>query len=109
MRPSFFNRRTRYPLFSVLLLAVALRALVPVGYMPSAERPFTLQLCPDSFPVHLLAPAHHSHIASDEQRSPPATEDGAHRHSSGLPEHCLFGAAFSAAAPPHVSAIAVAL
>jgi len=60
----------------IILLAFAARALVPQGYMPSHARPFSIEICPEGFPVQLLghAPHHHS---------------GGPAHS----EHCVFGSA----------------
>jgi hypothetical protein len=60
----------------IVLLVFAVRALVPQGYMPSHERPFSIEICPEGFPAQLLGHATHHHSGS------PA-------HS----EHCVFGSA----------------
>jgi hypothetical protein len=62
---------------ALLLLAFAARALVPLGYMPSHERPFSLELCPEGFPAQLLAHAGHHH----------------HPGSPAHNDHCVFGTA----------------
>lgn len=110
-----------------LLLALVLRAFIPVGYMPSADRPFTLELCPDGFPVELLSAAHEEHVnhgfgpAGSEHAghdSGPANSGtdhadhgaqpaggGTHPHDSFLSMHCVF-AAVASATPPQLDAIA---
>lgn len=84
------TRLTRYwmsrPLFfGLLLAALTLRALVPAGYMPSAEQPFALELCRVGLPADLNA---HDQAA--------AASHGA--DVSG--ELCVFGAAPSAGPTP---------
>jgi hypothetical protein len=60
----------------IILLAFAARALVPHGYMPSHERPFSIEICPEGFPAQLLGHTAHHH-------------SGGPAHS----EHCVFGSA----------------
>jgi hypothetical protein len=111
MRP--FRAGNERLLIGALLIAFAFRALIPQGFMPSADRPFTLQICPDGFPAHLLAAAsdphaahadghHHHHAAGSGDEAP------AHQHSQFTSQHCVFAAAAGAAlAPAFVTTIAL--
>ena len=69
-----------------MLLAFALRALIPPGFMPASDRPFTVEICPEGFPAELLMM-------------------GGHHHHHGGPqshtEHCVFGTACASAPPSH--------
>jgi hypothetical protein len=60
----------------IVLLAFAARALVPQGYMPSRERPLSIEICPEGLPAQLLGHTAHHH-------------SGGPAHS----EHCVFGSA----------------
>jgi hypothetical protein len=80
MRRLITGRLSRELLTSLLLVAMAFRALIPVGFMPSAERPFSLEICRGgtlALPVPTTAGSDHS--------VPPD-------HSSHF-EHCPFGSA----------------
>jgi len=70
-----------------MLFAFAARSLVPVGFMPSNERPFSVEICPEGFPAQLLVHAGH------------------HRHGAGhsATEHCVFGTASVSGPPSHSS------
>lgn len=100
------NRIQRRWLISVLLTALVVRALVPAGFMPSADRPFSFQICPDGFPAQLLqdphAAHHHHHAAQDESGSPNAGE-GSHEHGAARAEHCVFAAVASAGPAPQLA------
>jgi hypothetical protein len=96
-------RRRRWALLAVP--ALALRALIPVGFMPVAAQGIALELCPDAavLPPGLVLPAqppahqHHHHSA------------GAGHDPSSAAHHapCLFAAgATLATAPPAVVLIA---
>lgn len=112
--------KSRQWLTSILLVALAFRALIPVGFMPSDERPFTLALCPDWFPAHLFQPAHeHSshgdhaehamahdahaaHHAHSETNEAPGTETQS--PGSMRADYCVFAAVVASAGPaPHVT------
>ncbi|HTT00617.1 MAG TPA: hypothetical protein VMG11_00900 [Steroidobacteraceae bacterium] len=64
MRSGHRGKARRAGLAGAVLLALALRALVPPGFMPSSEQPFSIEICPDGFPAQLLA-HHHHHGVSD--------------------------------------------
>jgi hypothetical protein len=88
MGPRLFTRSTRELITSILLVALVFRGLVPTGFMPASDRPFSVEICGDGFPTHLLS------------------HDG-NRHS-GSPshfEHCLFGSGSTAGPMPHVAPI----
>jgi len=107
MRSRFLSRSTRHWLISLLLVAVSVRALIPAGFMPSPDHPFTLQICPDGFPAQLLqqSPAHspagheghHGHDHAGMADAPePDHGSPAHQHESPRAEHCVFAAAAGA-------------
>jgi hypothetical protein len=89
-------------LATVAMLVFALRALIPVGFMPGGSGALTLQVCPDGFPAALLGMAgepsahagHHHHHAAGE--SSPDTPP--HDHQSWSAHPCAFSAV--AGAPP---------
>jgi len=74
MRSTLFNRRRRELVTSIVLVALALRALIPVGFMPASGEGFSLTICRADFPA------------------PSAPQDTG-RHPGNPPhiEHCAFG------------------
>jgi hypothetical protein len=73
------------PVFaSFLLLALLLRASIPVGFMPSGEGAFALKVCPEGLSPTLAGHSHHDHAGSHLQF-----------------EHCSFGSAPAAAPISH--------
>ena len=82
------NKATRKLISAVLLLAFALRALIPPGFMPATDRPFMVEICPEGFPAELLML-------------------GGHHHHHGGPhsqtEHCVFGTACASGPPSHLA------
>lgn len=118
MRRRFCSRSTRHWIISFLLLAVTARALIPAGFMPSPDRPFTLQICPDGFPAQLLRkPASgpvandgvhhhdHAHHRADAASQSPQPEAPAHPHEFRA-EHCVFAAVASVGPPAETQVIA---
>lgn len=103
------KRSRRTLIASILLVAFASRALIPPGFMPASDRPFSIQICWETFPAEMLThgePPHadstgmdsmHRELAGDAtSHRDPLPE--AHHHHSGSPshsEHCLFGTACS--------------
>jgi hypothetical protein len=69
--------RQRFALISLLLLVLITRALVPAGFMPSADGSAQLTLCPNG----MLMPAQDD-LSAGAQGTP-------HHHT----DHCPFGAA----------------
>ena len=105
------NRDKRAWVIGVLLMSLALRSLVPVGFMPSAQESFSLQICPDGFPAQLLHHHHgssHAYAAAHQRGGEDSTEEQ-HRHDPSGSEHCLFAAAAGVGPAPHVATLAVPL
>lgn len=74
MRSTLFNRRRRELVTSILLVALALRALIPVGFMPANGEGFSLTICRADF------------------QAPSAPQDpGRHPGNPLHIEHCAFG------------------
>ncbi len=55
MRLSSCKRSRRTLTASIILVAFALRALVPAGFMLASGHPLTVIICPDGFPAHVLS------------------------------------------------------
>ena len=103
MRPGFFlKRRRRELIVSILLLALASRALVPTGFMPATDHAFFLRICPEGFPAQLL------HGAMDHEHGAHGSGGGVHHHGSQC-EHCLFAAAGNAPPAAHALPVRVSL
>jgi hypothetical protein len=101
----FSNCAHRQWLISLLLVAVVVRALIPAGFMPAADRPFTLEICPDGFPAQLLHhdehAAHHHHAQTDS--GSPNAEKGSQEHGAARAEHCVFAAAAGVGPAPQIA------
>jgi len=48
------RRKSRTRLLTLVLLAFALRALIPIGFMPAADGTLSLMICPGGLPLALL-------------------------------------------------------
>ena len=85
------SRRIARPrLLLLLLLAVGLRVLVPVGFMPATDGTLSVMICPDGFPP----------VQQHQQGPQHADADG--------DAYCSFTTGFSSAPPP-VLVVALAL
>jgi hypothetical protein len=112
----FLHSAQRRMIISLLLVAIVVRALVPAGFMPSPDRPFTLQICPDGFPAQLL---HHAadmepgfaqsgeHMAHGAHGS--HEHGGQHEHGTARAEHCVFTALAAVAPPPQIAVLLTTL
>jgi hypothetical protein len=90
MRICLSNKATRKLIAGVMLLAFAVRALVPQGFMPSSERPFTVEICPEGFPAELLMlGGHHHHHGGPQSQT----------------EHCVFGTACASGPPSQLAVL----
>jgi hypothetical protein len=91
---------------SILLVAFASRALIPPGFMPASDRPFSVEICWEAFPADVLALGEPRHADSMGVHSvQPDAPAGAHHHHSGSPshsEHCVFGTACSTGPISHL-------
>lgn len=129
----FIRKRASRSFASFLLLAFVARSLIPAGFMPAAERPFTLEICPDGMLARVgLVPAaglpahvhHHeqsggaAHYTGHDQ-SRAAAQHAAHLHVAPADEnpvphdphsthkswtHCPFAGLASAPIPLHAAA-----
>ena len=119
MPVGFTSLRQRRWLASLLVIAYALRALIPGGFMPGGDGSVALQICPEGFPAALLpnagehdAHAAHHHDAADTHEVSHAlaahpSGSPTHDHKSWMLGHCAFGAA--AGAPPLCNSSIVAV
>ena len=91
---------------SILLVAFASRALVPPGFMPASDRPFSIEICWEDFSPGMLAHGDPPQADSMGLASTPADSvPVAHHHHSGSSshsEHCVFGTACSTGPIPHL-------
>ena len=101
MRVGASKSTTRRLIAPLALAALALRALIPAGFMPSPGGLFALELCPDGLPSGMLeSKAHHD------------PDDGMQMPGGGHPgqvEHCVFGGASALALAAHVPALGLLL
>jgi hypothetical protein len=88
MRRRHINHGRLNLITGALLLALAFRAWVPVGFMPAPGSLFSLEICPEGFPAQMVS--HHAHDHS-----------GRHTHF----ECCPFGSAPAAAPISQVAAV----
>lgn len=91
--------RTRPPFLVLALLAFALRALIPIGFMPAADGTLSLIICPGGFPPQLLA--HEKTMPEGAGRHMPGGHQGHGIMEGGF---CLFTTGFSSAPPPLILA-----
>jgi hypothetical protein len=105
VRSRFSNHLHRQWLISLLLVAIGVRALIPAGFMPATDRPFSFQICPDGFPAQLLhdvaigdehAAHHHGQQQQDDTGSTP-------EHGAARAEHCVFAVAAGAGPAPQIA------
>jgi hypothetical protein len=89
---------------SVMLVAFALRVLIPPGFMPASDRPFSLEICWEGLPANVLAHVEPSHADSMDMASMGMDQGPDQRH--GTPshsEHCVFGTACGAGPFSHLT------
>ena len=91
MRIRLSPQASRLLVAGVMLFAFAVRSIIPAGFMPSTQRPFSVEICPEGFPAQLLPGAHLHHGKG-------------HLHI----DHCVFCTA-SASGPPSYSLVLTVL
>jgi hypothetical protein len=115
MRSNLHKPHRRTLTAGILLVAFAVRALIPPGFMPATDRPFSIEICWEGLPAGVLARGGPPHADStgmdstgmdstgmdsmDMDSMPAHPMQGAHHHHSGSSshsEHCVFGTACSA-------------
>lgn len=99
------RRTTRARLIAAVLLALALRSLIPIGFMPAMDGTFSLVMCEEGLPPGLL-PA-----APDRSMPGGMVMPGhpGHGHGDADGGHCSFCTGFSAAPPTPLLAAALCL
>lgn len=95
------RRRSRTRLLSALLLAFALRALIPIGFMPAADGTLSLMICPGGLPLALL-PAKKT---IQHGMGMPTPQPHHPRHGVMEDGFCAFTTGFSSAPPPLLVAV----
>jgi hypothetical protein len=101
------KRSSRTLIAGILLVAFALRALIPQGFMPASGRPFSLELCWEGLPTAMLVHAERPDDGTMDMGSMPmgsmhGHSQGAHHHTGSSSDHCVFGAACSPGPITHV-------
>jgi hypothetical protein len=74
------KRNSRTLVAGILLVAFGVRALIPAGFMPASDRPFSIEICSEGFPADMLA------------RGEPPHADSVGMHSVGMdsvPAHSM--------------------
>jgi hypothetical protein len=122
LSPGKRNRQTL--MASILLVAFASRVLIPPGFMPASDRPFSIEICWEGLPADVLAHVEPAHADSADSMAADSIHDSMHRdrdpagdsmshrgpqqgphHHHGSPsqsEHCVFGTACGAGPIPHL-------
>lgn len=98
---------TRARLIWVVLLAFALRALIPLGFMPAGDGSFSLMICPGGFPAALLQGRSMGQSMDQgggkSMSMPGGTRAPQHPHHGQGPMgegYCAFTTGLSSAPPP---------
>ena len=99
------TRATRTRLIVVVLLALALRALIPVGFMPAGDGTLSLMICPGGFPAALLP----RETAMRDGMGLPLPQPDHRGHGVMEDGYCVFTTGFAAAPPPPLVAAFVLL
>jgi hypothetical protein len=98
------GRAARARLVFAILLAFALRAVIPLGFMPAEDGSLSLMICPAGFPAALLAGK--SMPMSDGMPMPAHQQPGQGAgHGATDDGYCAFTTGFSSAPPPLLLAV----
>jgi hypothetical protein len=87
----------------IMLVAFVSRALVPQGFMPASDRPFSIEICWEGLPAGFM-PMDMSMDSMDMASMDMDPASAAHHHhgSPAHSEHCVFGTACSAGPISHL-------
>jgi hypothetical protein len=99
------KRNRRWLMASIMLVAFASRVLIPPGFMPASDRPFSMEICWEGLPADLLAHVEPSHADSANSMAADSNPQQGPHHHHGSPsqsEHCVFGTACSAGPISHL-------
>jgi len=111
------TRTTRARLVCAVLLAFALRAFIPLGFMPASDGTFSLVICHAGLPAGLLAGQDMGRnmggdMAMAGGMEMPQHPDTGHGHGQGQGSmdegYCAFTTGFSSAPPPLLLAASAA-
>lgn len=88
----------------IMLVALASRVLIPPGFMPASDRPFSIEICWDGLPAGMLAQLEHAPAGSTGMDSMGMGPMHFHHHpgSPSQSEHCVFGTACGGGPIPHL-------
>jgi hypothetical protein len=105
LSPCKRNRRTL--MASFMLVAFALRVLIPPGFMPASDRPFSLEICWEGLPADMQGHVEHAgSMGMDSMDMASMGMDqgpGHHHETSSHSEHCVFGTACGAGPFSHLT------
>ena len=90
------TRATRQRLIVAVLLALALRALIPIGFMPAGDGTLSLMICPGGFPSALM-PQRQTMQDGMGMPLPQPHHNGNSIRDDG---YCVFTTGFASAPPP---------
>ena len=98
---SGWTRATRQRLIVAVLLALALRALIPIGFMPAGDGTLSLMICPGGLPPALL-PAQKAMQDDMGMPMPSQPQPQPHHSGQGIMDDgfCVFTTGFGSAPPP---------
>ena len=94
--PFGWTRATRRRLIVAVLLALALRAFIPIGFMPAGDGTLSLMICPGGFPPALL-PEQKTMRDDMGMPMPQPHHDENRVRDDG---YCVFTTGFGSAPPP---------
>src|ERR1700739_3487648 len=98
MRLSPGKRSRRTLMAGIMLVAFALRVLLPPGSIPGSSRPFLMEICSEGLSADML-----EHVESPHADSLGSREGAHHRHGTPSPNDlCVFGTAGSAGPIPRL-------
>ena len=105
-------RAVRSRLVALMLLAFALRALIPIGFMPAGDGTLSLMICPGGLPAGLLQGQSMSQGVDQGMGQGMPMSGGTRmpthqQHGNGVMDdgYCAFTTGFSSAPPPLLLAI----
>jgi len=106
--------RSQPRLLLTVLATFALRALIPIGFMPAADGTLSLMICPGGFPLQLLPrakPMSGGAMDMDMGMPQPAGGPPSPQHGHGVMDEgfCAFTTGFSSAPPPLILAVLILL
>ncbi len=112
MRSIVHKRNRRTLTAGILLVAFGVRALIPAGFMPAPDRPFSLEICWEGLPAGVRVHGEPSHADAMDTTDMGSMDMGSmdmgsmpvhtHSGSSSHSEHCVFGTACSAGPVSHM-------